>query len=118
MEVVNQLAVEEVKLEKGSYGYNQSVKAKTDAAKAYYADKLSIEYYALNNNEIYSDPDYRTRTDKYTQEQINERMEKENIEKNLQSKYDKMKVAERNMTMKGPIVDINTTVTQLLNNKR
>ena len=118
LEEVNNVAMEELDVKKGSYNFTKATKAKNEATIAYYADELEIRKYAMDNQTIYRDKDYMNKPNTYTQEQIEKRKEIADLEKNLQGKKEKMRKAERDQRMRGPIVDLNEVRQQLLGDKK
>lgn len=115
LEEINNVAVEELEISRGSQRFNQAKKAKSDATVDYYKQELEIKRYAQENSEIYADANYEERTNYYTEDQINERKRIEQLEKTLGQKKKFKEKAEREVIMNGPIVDLNQVRRNLLN---
>lgn len=115
LEEVNDLAVEEVKIKKGSYRFQQATKAKAEARVDYLRDDLEIKKYAQENPEIFEDANFEARTDHYTTEQIEARKRIRDLQNGLRAKRRRVDLASRDLKMSGPIVDLNETRRRLLN---
>ncbi len=116
LQEINNVAMEEVDYKKGSYAFKKAVKAKSEATIEYYSDNLEIQRYAQANPEIYADPNYQNRRDYYTGDQITERDLIAEKERTLADKKKTMQRRERELSMSGPIVDLNEAKKRLLNN--
>lgn len=117
LEEINNIAIEEIELTKGPYNFTKAKKAKSEATIDYYSDKLKVEKYIQEHSDIYNDKDYKKETTRYTEEQIEERKQIEDLEKGLENKKTIMEKAEREVIMNGPIVDLNDTKKQLLSDE-
>ena len=115
LEEINNVAMEELKVTRGSHRFNQSKKTKSEATIDYYKQDLEIKRYAQANSEIYEDEDYKEKTNYYTEDQIRERERIEELEKTLGQKKKVKEKAEREVVMNGPIVDLNEVKKNLLN---
>ncbi len=114
LEEINNLAVEEVGIKKGSYKFQKATKAKAEARVDYFRDDLEIKKYAQENPEIFADANFELRTDHYTEDQIRERKRIRELEKGLHVKRREVDRATRDLTMSGPIVDLSETKRKLL----
>jgi len=114
LEEINNVAIEEIELTKGPYKFTKATKDKSDATIDYYNDELQVQKYAVEHAEIYNDRNYENSSNNYTQEEIEERKRIDELEKGLEKKKKIMEKAERELTLKGPIVDLDDTRKQLL----
>lgn len=114
LEQINNIAMEELEITKGPYKFTKASKNKSEATIDYYKDQLELQKYIQENSEIYNDKNYEKAGSSYTKNQIEERKRMAEIEKGLASKKRIMEIRERELAMKGPIVDLEDTRKQLL----
>lgn len=117
LEEINNVAIEEIELTKGPYKFTKATKAKSEATIDYYNDELQIQKYAVEHAEIYNDKNYENSSNRYTQAEIDERKKISELEKGLEKKKKIMEKAEREVLMKGPIVDLDDARKQLLDKR-
>ncbi len=117
LEQINNVAMEELELTKGPYKFTKASKDKSEATIDYYKDQLELQKYVQEHSDIYNDLNYERPNSSYTKEQIEERKRMAEIEKGLPNKKRIMEIRERELSMKGPIVDLDDTRKQLLKDK-
>lgn len=134
LESINEFTKKELELKKASSSYNKAVKNKSSKAVAYYSSQLEIERFKQANADLYDGDKVKegTELDKAIEarRQANdsrkeispERVKgKLNRIKDLEGKLDQkeldMRKAERNITSKGPTVDITKLINEIYSKK-